>query len=51
MSPQVRGNAVPLAASMVRVIQFLDLLCRFAGLSRTVVDRYVPPYIFDRVAC
>jgi len=48
---QVKGNAVPLAASLVRVVQFLDQLCRFAGISRAVVDRYVPPYIFDRVAC
>ena len=32
---------------VLNILIFLELLCRFSSIPRSVVHAYVPPYIFD----
>ena len=41
------GKAVEMPPDAIAALVFLEELCRFSGLSRKVVEGYVPAYCFD----
>jgi hypothetical protein len=44
---QERTMAVP--REVLNVLIFLDQLCKFSSVPRTVVHAFIPPYIFDSI--
>jgi hypothetical protein len=43
------GKTSEFSNEIVNTIVFLDMLCQYAGLPRSIVYAFIPPYIFDSV--
>jgi WASH complex subunit strumpellin len=41
------SKAVDIPSEVVNTLIFIDMLCQYCGLPRSVVYAFVPPYIFD----
>ena len=43
------SKAVDVPSEVVNTLIFMDMLVKYAGLPRSVVYAFVPPYIFDSI--
>jgi hypothetical protein len=43
------SKAIDIPVEVVNTLIFIDTLCKYCGLPRSVVYAFVPPYIFDSI--
>ena len=43
------SKAVDMPTEVINTLIFIDILCKYCGLPRSVVYAFVPPYIFDSI--
>ena len=41
------NKAVEIPSEVVNTLVFIDMLCKYCALPRSVVYAFIPPYIFD----
>ena len=41
------SKAIDIPSEVINTLIFMDMLCKYCGLPRSVVYAFVPPYIFD----
>ena len=45
-----KAKALEMPSMVVKILIFLEQLCRLSSISRSAVHAYVPAYIFDSLA-